>query len=156
MYLFPLLSLGVLWSSKVPAFLPQFPSPAYQLPKFTGNQGRLHVLHLIPLLFGPASQGGLWTLRKQGAGNPSVRSVTSPLESCWWWMKLFLVQFCEGFICIEWGDFSLWTSGWDGQSISPCCTKGWSGLDLTLEVCDQREQVTKCAHSGICWWMWNN
>lgn len=99
MDLFPLLSLGVQWSSEVPAlrgFLPQFPSPAHELPKFIGNQGRLHLIQNPPLLFGPASQGGLWTLKDQGAGNPSVRSVTSPMESCWWWMRLFLVQFCVG------------------------------------------------------------
>lgn len=51
MGLFPLLSLGVQWSSKVPAlrgFLPQFPPPAHDLPKFIGSQGRLHLL-LYPL-----------------------------------------------------------------------------------------------------------
>lgn len=47
MYLFPLLSLGVAWrdTGSSTEFLSHFPSPAHELPKFTGNQERLHLLH---------------------------------------------------------------------------------------------------------------
>lgn len=45
MCFFPLLTLSVSWSNKVPAlrdFLPQFPSPAHELSKFAD------LLHLPP------------------------------------------------------------------------------------------------------------
>lgn len=75
MYLFSLLSLSVLWGqagfqhwgASCLSFLPQHMNcPNLQVTKAG------YMSFTSPLIFDPASQGGLWTLRDQEAGNPSA------------------------------------------------------------------------------------